>query len=96
MFRFFNETKPGRRKNDITSLIETAMTKAEALLTKDLQKGLQYFRLAEQHYHQLNPETPGYLEIEYRLGCLWVNYFQKQAGLETQTKIFINNRLYQS
>ena len=64
MFRFFNETKPGRRKNEPTSMLETAMVKAESLMDKDIWKGLYYFKLAEQYFDQLDPETPGYLEIE--------------------------------
>ena len=82
MFRFFNETKPGRRKNEPTSLLEMALAKAESLLDKDIHKGLHYFRLAEQQYNHLDPETAGFPEIEYRMECLFVNYFKKQAGLE--------------
>ena len=80
MFRFFNETRPVRR--DETSMLEAAMTRAETLLNKDIKKGLHYFRLAEQYYNQLDPETPGYLEIEYRLGDIFVKYIKKQAGVE--------------
>ena len=80
MFRFFNETKPGRRKNEPVSLLETAMAKAESLLHKNTPEGLRYLRLAYQQYNQLNPETSGYLEIEHRLGCLYVDYFKKQAA----------------
>ncbi|GEM_PF-3633972 len=84
VFRFFNERKPGRRKNEPTSILEIALAKAESLLNQDFQKGLQYYRQAEQHYYQLDPQTPGYLEIEYRLGSLLVSYFQKRASLEAQ------------
>ncbi len=79
MFRFFNETKPGRR--DTTSMLEAAMDRAETLLNKDAKKGLHYFKLAEQYYEQLDPETPGYLEIEYRLGAIFVDYIKKQADI---------------
>ena len=81
MFRFFNETKPGRRKNEPTSMLEVAMNRAESLLSKDIGKGLHYFRLAEQYFEQLDPETPGYLEMEYRLGSIFVDYIKKQADL---------------
>ncbi|MEK6939525.1 MAG: hypothetical protein AABX31_02245 [Nanoarchaeota archaeon] len=81
MFRFFNETKPGRRKNEPTSMLETTMARAESLLHKDIQKGLSYLRQAHQQYNQLNTETPGFLEIEYWLERLYVDYYKKQAGI---------------
>jgi len=72
--------KPGRRR-EITSLVDMALDKAESLVHINTEEGLKYFRLAEQHYDNLDPNHPDFKWVEFRLETLLVAYFQRQAGL---------------
>lgn len=71
--------KPGQ-KREINSLVDMALEKAELLLHKDTEKGLKYYRLAVQHYNNLEANHPDFEWIEFRLESLLVAYFKKQAG----------------
>lgn len=82
MFQLLDNVKRGRRTNSVvTSLVDVAMTRSESLLHTDLEKGLRYFRLAEQHYQNMDPQSPRFEEMENRIGELFVAYYKKQAGL---------------
>lgn len=83
MFELLDNTKRGRRKGprEVTSLVDAALAKAHSLLHTDLEEGLKYFRIAEQHYDHLDPNHPDYRWIEFYLETLFVEYYNKQAGI---------------
>jgi len=81
MFQLLDDRKRGKSTRDVASLVNTALVRSESLFHTDQQKGLQYFRIAYQHYENLDPRHPDYKWIEFRLGTLFVDYFKTQTNL---------------